>query len=167
MAGIINYVQMIETRPLGIPVRRWRAIRHAVMNVMGLHWHQQMLPRHFAANAANVYKYQRRSAAYLERKSRTAGRGSSGHRFVDRRAATDQLTFSGTLRDNVQTATIRTFEQRFKLVMPGTPYTPDRPLRPNQPPIAQEVTRLLEYEKRELAKLGKSTAVSEINRTGI
>lgn len=158
--GLVNYVKLIEKRPPEVTVRRWRAIRHGVMRVMGLHWHQHMLPKHFLPNAANVYKYQRRSKAHQDRKARSAGRGR-----VDSRAATDQLTFTGTVRRlATQVATIRTFEQRFKLIMPGTPYTPDRPRRPGMPPIAQEVTRLLDYEKTELAKLGKAYAVSELKK---
>lgn len=73
------------------------------------------------------------------------------------------LVLTGTLRRNVtQAATIRAFEQRFKLIMPGTAYTPDRPRTTKQPPIAQEVTTLLQREKDELSKLGKATAVQEL-----
>ena len=166
MKGIINFIRIIEKRPIDITVRRFREIRHEVMRTMGLYWHRNMLPKHFEPNADNVYKYQRRTRGYQERKERAAKNGRSGVRIVDRRAGADKLTFSGTLRINVtQIATIRSFEQRFKLVMPGTPYTPDRPRRPGQPPIAQEVTRLLEREKKELAKLGKSIAVQLMNET--
>ncbi len=160
MKGIVNHIRIIEKRPIGVTVRRFREVRHEIMRTMGLFWHQNILPKHFEPNADNVYKYQRRTKGYNERKQRAAKNGKSGVRIVDRRAGTDKLTFSGTLRANVtQVATIRSFEQRFKLVMPGTPYTPDRPRRPNQPPIAQEVTRLLEREKQELAKIGKRLAV--------
>lgn len=135
------------------------------MEVMGRHWHQHMLPLHFAPNAREVYHFQRRSKAHLERKERGAKNSRDGFRTVDPRAGTDFLTFTGVLRQNVtQHATIRTFEQRFKLVMPGTPYTPDRPRRPNQPPIAQEITKLLEREKQELAKLGKSFAAEAMKQ---
>lgn len=163
--GMIQYVRILETRPMDVTVRRWREIRHGAMRAMGLHWHQHMLPQHFAPNAREVYHFQRRSKAYTERKARAALRGRDGNRIVDRRAGTDFLTFSGTLRANVtQIATIRTFEQRFKLVMPGTPYTPDRPRRPNQPPIAQEITKLLEREKLELARIGKTFANEALNQ---
>lgn len=161
--GMIHHVRILETRPPDVTVRKWREIRHSTMKLMGLHWHQFMLPQHFAPNAKYVYHYKRRSKDYEQRKERAAKRGASGTRFVDRRAATDALTFSGTLRANVlQVAHIRSFEQRFKLVMPGTPYTPDRPRRPSQPPIAQEVTHLLEREKKELARLGKAHAVQAL-----
>lgn len=163
--GMIHYVRILETRPLDITVRRWREIRKGTMEVMGRHWHQHMLPLHFAPNAREVYHFQRRSKRHLERKERGAKNGKDGFRTIDRRAGTDFLTFTGVLRQNVtQHATIRTFEQRFKLVMPGTPYTPDRPRRPNQPPIAQEITKLLEREKQELAKLGKSFAVEAMKQ---
>jgi hypothetical protein len=163
--GMINHIRMLETRPLDITVRRWREIRKGAMQVMGLHWHQHMLPEHFKPNAQNVYHFQRRTIAYTKQKERAAQRGHLGRRVVDRRAGTDFLTFSGTLRTNVtQIASIRTFEQRFKLIMPGTPYTPDRPRRPNQAPIAQEVTKLLEREKVELAKLGTSYAVEAMQQ---
>lgn len=161
--GMINYVQILEARPADVTIRRWRAIRHGAMKVMGLHWHQHMLPLHFAPNAKYVYHYQKRTAEHEQRKQKGAARGRETRRIVDRRAATDALTFSGTLRANVtQVATIRTFEQRFKLIMPGTPYTPDRPRAPNMPPIAQEVTKLLEREKKVLAKLGKDYAVAQL-----
>lgn len=162
--GMINFVRILETRPPEVIIRKWREIRHGTMRVMGLHWHQHMLPDHFAPNAQNVYHFQRRSQAYQDRKATAVQRGGrDGTRRVDSRAATDFLTYSGTLRANVtQVATIRTFEQRFKLIMPGTSYTPDRPRRPNQPPIAQEVTKLLEREKQELAKLGKAYAVDQL-----
>tara|TARA_R110000868_G_scaffold73672_2_gene213490 strand:+ start:3501 stop:4010 length:510 start_codon:yes stop_codon:yes gene_type:complete len=162
--GMINYIRMLEKRPPEVTIRRWRDIRKSVMTVMGLHWHQHMLPKHFQPNAINVYQMARRTTKYTETKAMAAQRGSIGGRIVDPRAATDSLTLSGTLRANVtQVATIRVFEQRFKLIMPGTKYTPDRPRNPRMPPIAQEVTRLLEYEKTELAKLGKAKAVAELN----
>lgn len=198
--GMINYVQIIETRPPEVTIRKWREIRHGVMRVMGLHWHQHMLPNHFAANAANVYHFQRRTRQYENKKAwfLARGRGITHEEIMaetirslpqglkadrgfyedifwkkyretrDRmlaEAGTTQnpLVYTGTLRANVtQVATIRTFEQRFKLIMPGTSYTPDRPRRPNQPPIAQEVTKLLEREKQELAKLGKAFAVDAL-----
>jgi hypothetical protein len=157
--GMIHYVRVLETRPIDTTVRRWREIRKGTMEVMGRHWHQHMLPQHFEPNAPNVYHFHRRTTKYLEQKRKAAQRGRMGARAVDRRAGTDFLTFTGVLRANVtQFATIRVFEQRFKLVMPGTPYTPDRPRRPGQPPIAQEVTKLLEREKEELARLGKAFA---------
>lgn len=155
---------MIETRPPDVTVREWRRIRHGTMKEMGLFWHSEMLPDHFAPNAANVYQYKRRSKAHEERKERAAKRGSDGQRKVDSRAGTDPLTFTGVLRHNVtQVATIRSFEQRFKLVMPGTAYTPSRPKAPNMPPIAQEVTTLLQREKEELAKRGKAYAKAQLN----
>lgn len=163
--GMIYHVRILETRPFDVTVRRWREIRHGAMRVMGLHWHQQMLPERFKPNAREVYHFKRRSRAHQQRKESAAKSGRDGFRIVDRRAGTDFLTFTGTLRTNVmQIATIRTFESRFKLVMPGTPYTPDRPRRPNQPPIAQEITKLLEREKAELAKLGKAFAVDALNQ---
>lgn len=166
MKGIINLIKIIEKRPLGVTVRRFREVRKSIMTAIGLHWHKFMLPEHFEPNANNVYKYQQRTRSYRERKERAAKNGKSGTRIVDRRAGMDQLTFSGTLKANVlHIATIRSFEQRFKLVMPGTSYTPDRPRRPNQPPIAQEVTRLLEREKQELAKIGKRLAVQLLNQS--
>jgi hypothetical protein len=164
--GLVHHIKILETRPFGVTVRRWRDIRHGTMMLMGKHWHSQMLPQHFAPNAQNVYHFQRRTRAYTERKQRAAQRGMDGYRTVDRRAGTDFLTFTGTLRTNVmQIAQIRTFEQRFKLIMPGTPYTPDRPRRPNQPPIAQEVTKLLQREKEELAKLAKAYAKDRLTES--
>lgn len=163
--GMIHHVRILENRPVGVTIRRWREIRHGAMRVMGMHWHQHMLPEKFKPNAREVYHLQRRSRAHQERKERGAKKGRDGHRGIDPRAGTDFLTFTGVLRTNVtQFATIRTFEQRFKLIMPGTPYTPDRPRRPNQPPIAQEITKVLEREKEELAKLGKAFAKDALNQ---
>lgn len=164
--GMVHYVQILETRPLDTTVRRWREIRKGTMEVMGRHWHQEMLPERFKPNAQNVYHFQRRSREHVERKQHGAKNGRDGFRTVDPRAGTDFLTFTGVLRQNVtQHATIRTFETRFKLVMQGTPYTPDRPRRPGQPPIAQEITKLLEREKEVLAKLGKAYAVEQLNKS--
>lgn len=164
MAGMINFVRIIETRPADVTIRKWRTVRHEVMRVMGMHWHQNMLPLHFEPNAANVYRFEPRSQNYLEAKLKAAERGTLGRRRVDPKAATDALTLSGTLRTNVtQVATIRTFEQRFKLIMPGTSYTPARPRSPRQPPIADEVTRLLEREKQELSKVGRKSAIAQLN----
>jgi hypothetical protein len=161
--GMINFVRIIETRPADVTIRKWRGIRHEVMRTMGVHWHQNFLPLHFASNSANVYHMQRRTQKYMEAKRNAAQRGFMGRRHVEAKAATDALTFSGTLRANVtQVATIRTFEQRFKLIMPGTSYTPDRPRNPRQPPIAQEVTKLLQSEKKVLAGLGRESAIRQL-----
>lgn len=200
--GMINFVRIIETRPADVAIRKWRAIRHEVMRTMGMHWHEHMLPEHFASNAENVYHYNQRTTRYLQAKAWRLARGhgltqeaviQEMKKSIPRRNQNQRgfgedwfwkeyqdtrermlqsvglggnmvaLVLTGTLRANVtQVATIRTFENRFKLVMPGTAYTPDRPRRPNQPPIAQEVTRLLEREKQELAKLGKASAVAQL-----
>lgn len=163
MAGLISRVAILERRPLGITVRQWRAVRHASMMAAGLYWHQNMLPEHFTAKAKFVYHYKRRTKKHEQRKERAARRGRSGTRLVDRRAGTDSLTFSGTLRDNVlRVAHIRSFEQRFKLIMPGTNYTPEKPRRPNQPPIAAEVTKLLAREGVILARVARETARENI-----
>ena len=194
--GMINFVQILETRPADVTIRRWREIRRGVMQLMGLHWHKHMLPEHFKANAANVYHYRQRTRDYLKRKAwfTAKGHGITSQEIMDETirsmpaglkasrgfyedifwrqyrltrarmldqigASPNPLQYTGNLRANVtQFATIRVFEQRFKLVMPGTPYTPDRPRTPKQPPIAQEVTRLLEREKAELSRLGKAFA---------
>jgi hypothetical protein len=162
--GMINFVRIIETRPADVTIRKWRGIRHEVMRVMGMHWHQNFLPLHFEPNAGNVYHMQRRTAKYLEAKQKAAQRGFLGRKHVDSKAATDALTLSGTLRANVtQVATIRTFENRFKLIMPGTSYTPDRPRNPRMPPIAKEVTTLLEREKTVLSGLGRESAIRQLN----
>lgn len=200
--GMVYYVRMIETRPADVTVRRWREIRHGTMRVMGLHWHQHMLPDHFAPNAANVYHYRERTREHENKKAwfRAKGKGITHeeimaetiksmpkglragrgfyedvfwHKYRQTRDrmlesvgdARSPLVYSGRLREQVlMIATIRTFEQRFKLIMPGTPYTPDRPRKPNQPPIAQEVTKLLEREKEVLAKLGKAYATDAMKQ---
>lgn len=200
--GMINYIRMLETRPPEATIRRWRDIRKSVMTVMGMHWHQHMLPKHFEPNARRVYHYDHRTTRYMQAKAWRLARGHSitqqdviaemkktkprrnqnqrgfgedwfWKEYQDTREAMLEsaglgseladLVYTGTLRANVtQVATIRAFEQRFKLIMPGTKYTPDRPRNPRMPPIAQEVTRLLEYEKVELAKIGKTKAVAEL-----
>lgn len=161
--SVLKYIKIVQDKPADVTVREWRRIRHGTMKTMGEHWHARMLPMHFAPNAGNVYRYQRRSKVHEARKRRGAQSGRDGQRFIDQRAATDSLTFTGRLRRNVaQIAYIRTFEQRFKLVMPGTPYTPARPRNPNMPPIAQELTTVLEREKEELAALGKKYAVEQL-----
>ena len=201
--GMLNYIRMLEVRPPEVTIRRWREIRKGVMSVMGLHWHQHMLPKHFLPGAARVYHYDQRTTRHMQAKAWKLARGHGitqqevitemkrtiprrnqnqrgfgedwfWHEYQDTRErmlesaglgnGLADLVFTGTLRANVtQVATIRVFEQRFKLVMPGTKYTPDRPRNPRMPPIAQEVTRLLEYEKVELAKLGKAKAVADLN----
>lgn len=200
--GMIHLVRIIETRPPGVTHRRWRDVRTTVMRTMGLHWHKNILPRHFEPNAERVYHYRQRTSKYLKEKAWRLARGqgitqkdviAEMERTIPRRAQNQRgfgedwfwhefqttrekmlvragkgdnlaaLTFSGNLRRNVtQAATVRAFEQRFKIVMPGTRYTPDRPRTTKQPPIAQEVTSLLEYEKAEMSKLGKATAVREL-----
>lgn len=202
MRGIIHYVKILEKRPPDVVVREWRRIRHATMKEMGLKWHSEMLPNHFAPNAANVYKFRRRTKDYENRKAWFLAKGKEitneqileetkrtmpaglkanrgqyedifWYRFRETRkrmleavnAAPQPLVFTGTLRRNVtQIAYIRSFEQRFKLVMPGTAYTPARPRTSKQPPIAQEVTTLLQREKEELAKFGRAFAVAQLKQ---
>ena len=201
--GMMYYIRILETRPPEVTYRRWREIRHGAFRVMGMHWHQHMLPDHFKPNAQQVYHYEFRTKEYERRKAwfRAKGRGithedimaetvrsmpkglkaqrgfsedvfwqkyreTRDRMLAEAGDARSPLVYTGRLREQVlQVATIRTFETRFKLVMPGTPYTPDRPRRPGQPPIAQEVTRLLEREKEVLAKLGKAYAVEQLNKS--
>jgi hypothetical protein len=162
----ISKIQILENKPPTVTVRRWRHIRRETMRAMGMLWHNEMLPEHFAPNARFVYSYKPRTRQWEDTKKQAAARGSKGRRLVDPKAATDALTFSGTLRDNVtQIASVKVFEQRFKLVMPGTPYTPARPRSASQPPLAEETTRLLEREKQQMARLGKKTAVAMLKES--
>jgi hypothetical protein len=73
--GMINYVKIIETKPPEVTVRKWREIRHGVMRAMGNHWHQNMLPLHFAPNAGSVYSYKERTRLYLQAKSWRLAKG--------------------------------------------------------------------------------------------
>lgn len=168
MAGMI-WFQILETRPPDVVIRAWRTIRKSVMIHMGTMWHKTMLPEHFKPNARYVYKYRWRSKKWQENKQKAADKGTIGVginlRRVDPRAATDSLTLTGTLRDNVtRVAKIQAFETRFKLVMPGTSYTPSRPKPGNPGPhLAAEVTTLLQREKKALAKSGEKLARQMLN----
>lgn len=159
------WFEMLETQPPDTSIREWRRVRKAVMVRMGTLWHQTMLPEHFKPNARFVYHYQWRSKKWQIEKAEAAAKGTIGVgsniQRVDPRAATDSLTLTGTLRDNVtRRAKIQAFETRFKLVMPGTKYTPARQKPGNNGPhLAAEVTKLLAREKKVLAKAGEKLAV--------
>lgn len=159
---------IMETRPPDLVIRAWRQLRRDAMRMIGLTWHRDMLPKHFEPNAANVYKYKRRTARWIAAKQRAAVRGTIGTgrliRLVDPRAATDQLTLTGALRDNAtRHATVRVFPSRFTVTMPGTSYTPSRP-RGNNPHLAMEVTTLLKYEKEALAKAAEKVAAEGLRQ---
>jgi hypothetical protein len=165
MVGVFVF-KIMENRPPDLVIRAWREIRREAMRTIGLTWHQTMLPKHFEPNAANVYRYKRRTAKWIAMEQRAAARGTIGTernmRLVDPRAATDQLTLTGALRDNAtRQATVRVFPTRFTVTMPGTSYTPSRP-RGSQPHLAAEVTTLLKYEKEQLAKAAKQLAAERL-----
>lgn len=156
------WFRIMETRPPDLVIRAWREIRKSAMRRIGLKWHQEMLPLHFEPNAANRYRYDRRSSKWIADKRKAAERGTIGTgknlKLVDPRAATDQLTLTGALRDNAtRNAVIKVFPTRFTVTMPGTSYTPSRP-RGTGPWLADEVTRLLKYERDELARDAKRLA---------
>jgi hypothetical protein len=166
--AVAVWFRIMEERPPDLVIRAWREIRKSAMRRIGLRWHQEFLPKHFEPNAANVYRYDRRTSKWIADKRKAAERGTIGTgknlRLVDPRAATDQLTLTGALRDNAtRQATVKVFPTRFTVTMPGTSYTPSRP-RGSGPWLAAEVTKLLKYEKDELARDAKQLSVELLNQ---
>jgi len=61
------------TGHLAMPKRQLAEIeKRAFVTAMRL-WHREMLPKHFEEGADNVYKYERRTRRYVERKQRQKG----------------------------------------------------------------------------------------------
>lgn len=84
-AGLIHHIKILETRPIGVTVRRWRDIRHGAMRLIGNHWHRHMLPDHFAPNAQQVYRYEFRTKRHENQKAwfRAKGRGITHQEILD------------------------------------------------------------------------------------
>lgn len=127
-------------------VRDRREVLKAAWGDLGLHWHQQYLPRHFAPGAASRYGYQPRTAAYLRRKLRAARQGKATA------GGTTPLVFTGLLKRSLMSlATIRDYPSRFTLEMEAPSYAPMRPRDASRPPLAAEATRVRADEARALA----------------
>jgi len=103
-------------------------------------WHREMLPKHFAPNAKQVYRYERRTAAYEQRKERV-----KGHRL--------SLVWSGSSREMA--------ERRID-IRPTKKHTTGKihvarafnfSGRGAMPDMKAEVSRILKREQKELLGL--------------
>lgn len=127
-------------------VRDRREVLKAAWGDLGLHWHREYLPRHFAPGAASRYGFQQRTVAYLRRKLRAARQGKATE------GGTTPLVFTGLLKRSLTSlATIRAYPSRFTLEMEAPSYAPMRPRDANKPPLAAEATRVRPDEARAMA----------------
>lgn len=136
-----------------------REVLRAAWADAGLKWHQEYLPRHFKPGASSRYGYRKRSEKYLARKVRDARRGKATE------GGAAPLVYSGLLKRSLTSlAEIRGFPSRFTVYMTSPSYVPQKSRDDKQPPIAQEVTRLIPSEANSLANFLASRITFHNNR---
>ncbi len=127
-------------------VRAVRRISKKLNQAMGDHWHKEMLPRHFARDAATKYGYKERSKSYLKRKARKMGRDPA--QFEQMRQF--PLVFEGDLQRSLKAFEVKAFPGRFSIKMKGPSYVGMRPFRRNAPNMGKELTTVTDEEIREM-----------------
>lgn len=140
-------------------VRDKREVLRAAWADAGLKWHQEYLPRHFKPGAAFRYGYRPRTNKYLARKVRDArvGKATEG--------GTTPLVYSGLFKRSVTgLATVRGFPSRFTVYMNAPSYVPQKSRDQKQPPLAEEVTRMVPSEATSLANYLASRITYHNNR---
>lgn len=136
-----------------------REVLKSAWGDLGLHWHQEYLPRHFKPGAASRYGYRPRTAGYLRRKLRMA----RGGKAIE--GGTTPLVLTGLLRRSLTTlATIKAYPSRFTVLMTSPVYAPQRPRDSTRPPLVEEATRLRADEARALSNKLASRITFHNNR---
>ena len=146
-----------EKRPPGVSARKWRVFTKESWAIVGNYWHEHMLEDHFRPDAKYRYHYQRRASKYIAKKLALAKRGD-----VEGGGRTD-LVFKGDLKEFVTSlAYVQAFPARAKLVMKAPSYVTSKP-KGGRPWMAQEVSTVLEGEKKKLGKIQKEHIVNKMN----
>lgn len=146
MRAIVPWTMSVTfKKPPDVSIRAWRTGMKEAWRTVGLHWQQQMLPRHFTRAAAANYSHKPRKAKYLEKKRRLKLRYGGE---VDN-------VFTGRMEKSLrQPARIIAFPTRVTIRMIGPRYmtfNPNTAKGSNQPNKPAELTRLTGDEREDLS----------------
>lgn len=126
MAVPILKASLFMDQPPEMSARQWRQITKAALEKLAAKWHKDILPQHFTRAAPQKYRHQPRTAGYLKRKRRAAGRAGVRHMGQIVRVKYGGLidnVFTGELERRVkQLAAIRATPTRVTLKLTGPRY---------------------------------------------
>ncbi len=145
--------------------RKSSRVAKALLEIVGEHWHEHMLPKHFEEGAPQRYGYQKRTAGHIKRRAQRWGWGTEPAALA--RSARYALAFKGDMRaDLKRNYSVRAFPSRFSVVMPSKGYVGMRPMGTNMPNLGEEATIVLPEEERELAALAEARLPDLIEAEG-
>jgi len=116
---------------------------------LGNYWLDKIRPRHFTAKGASMYRYERRSAAYVARKLKQRGHN-------------DPLVWTGRTRARSALGQVKATGKGCRATM-NVPQLNQRP-RGKRDSMRDELTKVLTREKRELGQAWMKTVVDLMNR---
>ena len=135
---VLYHIQMKFSRPPDFSKRGWKEVMREANRRTILHWHKEMLPRHFKADAAGRYGYRPRRVWYVRQKHYKPA-----------------LIFSGRAARAVQgTPLVKAFPTRARLTMNAPAYYKIR-RRDKRPPLIEETLRITFDESQELGQYMK------------
>lgn len=114
-------VQIRESKPDHVTIRRWREIWRGIWQQIGDKWKDENLKDHFTEQAAQKYGYQPRTLRYRANKVK---RFIKGKGFPEARALGPiDLVYSGRMyRTVTKGAVVQTYPSRATIKMPGPEY---------------------------------------------
>ena len=145
-----------DDRPEGVSIRNWRKISRAAMTKVGVKWHRDFMPKHFASGATRRYGYKRRSKKWREFKQRSP-RAAKGGRAP--------LVFEGDAEQAARVATIRGFPSRatVNMILPSY-FTINPSGLTSAPDMVEELTTHTDPEVNTLSEIHADEIVRRQNR---
>jgi len=120
---------------------------------MAEHWHQHYLPRHFEPNAAQRYRYERRTIKYNRWKRRVRGEAID---LVNEKKMKNELLSSIQITPGKKGVTIKLHARALNFVG-----------RAGYPDMKAEVTKITKKELAELGRFVKEKLADYINRQNV
>jgi hypothetical protein len=133
-------------------VRSWREGMKEAHYAQGLHWHTEILPKHFEPGSESNYHHKPRQAKYKKYKRMAAqGNGPYKKRGPIALGGIVDNVFTGFLmRMMLNLAVIKPYPSRVTVRMAGPRYISMRPYKSNHPDKARELTEVTDRERAQL-----------------
>lgn len=153
---MIIYCEIKEDFTEGLTVRGRRNVLRANNLAIAQTWEAKYLRLHFSASAGRKYGYKNRTRKWLRRKRQLAAQGKVLY------GGTRDLVATGRLERAMQSRQIVSATPAFsKVRLIGPNYFRIR-YRPGRPNLGEEVTTVVESEKRWLLSAGVAAAEKEL-----
>ena len=143
------YLDIVSDPDIETLAKRVPRLMKFALERTAMHWHSDMLPKHFERKAQRKYRYQARRRGYQTRKRTFAKRDKN-----IQKQGRAPLVYSGLTEGLAESRkVIRAFPTRVRMRMPSPKWVTPRPKDPAKPNLHDEIVRVMPGENNTLARV--------------